>query len=130
MFSWLKSHWILYCAYLSAPILFHASRDGYVMNIYHTTLEMVDAYGTLVLVFLFIGALVFYRNTLFRVFLYSTTLSSKTVRNFTWKDSNWVLKTIINRSKFLSTTTSSYRLLKLNISPLFKNIKGFFKNKK
>ena len=52
MMSWLKSHYSLYCAYLTAPIFFHASRDGYVMNAYYTTLEMVDAYGTLVLAFL------------------------------------------------------------------------------
>ncbi len=130
MFAWLKSHWILYCAYLSAPILFHATRDGYVMNMYHTTLEMVDAYGTLVLVFLFVGAIVYYRNTLFRVFLYSTALSTKAGRKHLWQDSNWVLKTIINRSKFLSTIVSSYRTLKLNVSPLFKNIKLIFKNKK
>jgi len=130
MLAWLKSHWTLYCAYLSAPILFHASRDGFVMNMYHTTLEMVDAYGTLVLLFLFVGALVYYRNTLFRVFFYSTTFSTKMSKKFIWKDSNWVLKTLINRVKFLSTTTSSYKLLKLNISPLFKNIKRIFKNKK
>jgi len=52
------------------------------MNMYHTTLEMVDAYGTLVLVFLFVGAIVYYRNTLFRVFLYSTTLSTKAGRKY------------------------------------------------
>ena len=130
MFSWLKSHWILYCAYLSAPILFHSSRDGFVMNMYHTTLEMVDAYGTLVLVFLFVGAIVYYRNTLFRVFLYSTTLSTKAGRKYLWKDTKWVLTTIINRSKFLSTIVSSYRTLKLNVSPLFKKIKSNIKNKK
>jgi hypothetical protein len=50
------------------------------MNAYYTTLEMVDAYGTLVLAFLFISAVVYYRNTLFRVFFYSSALSSKTGR--------------------------------------------------
>ena len=40
------------------------------MNAYYTTLEMVDAYGTLVLAFLFLSAVVYYRNTLFRVFFY------------------------------------------------------------
>ena len=130
MMSWLKSHYSLYCAYLTAPIFFHASRDGYVMNAYYTTLEMVDAYGTLVLAFLFISAVVYYRNTLFRVFFYSSALSSKTGRKSLWNDSNWVGRNVANRSKNLTTITSGYRTFGLNISPIFKSFKTNFKGRK
>ena len=66
----------------------------------------------------------------FYFIIYYTTLPPKAGRKYLWKDTKWVLTTVINRSKFLSTIVSSYRTLKLNVSPLFKKIKSNSKNKK
>ena len=127
MLVWLQWHWARFCSILSAPILYHAARDGYVMNIYHTTFEMVDAYGTLVLAFVFISAVVYYRNSLFRVFLYSRALSTKAGRQTVWYYSSLHFKDLSNRSKFLNTIVVSYGGLKLLISPLFKSFKEFLR---
>jgi len=63
----------------------------------------------------------------FTIFFYSicsTNLLPKAGRKYLLKDTKWVLTTVINRSKFLSIIVSSYRTLKLNVSPLFKKIKS------
>lgn len=129
MIIWLKSYWIFFCAILQAPILYHASRDGFVINAMHTYLEMVDAYGVLVLTFVFITSLVYYRNTLFRVFLYSLTLFTRTGRQNAKTDASSHLNKLANRNKFLSCIRSTYRFMKFSISPVYTKIKSFFQNK-
>lgn len=126
MKAWLLYHWNKYCAYLLAPVFFHASRDGYVMNAYFTITEMADAYGVFVLLFVFIVTLVYYRNTLFRVFLFATSVNTKPNGEVIKKRAqlkDWV----INKTKHLVTTTNSYRNLRRVISPVFKNITTRFK---
>lgn len=119
MKSWIQSKWNYFCAALAAPILFHASKNGPVMNIFNLYLEMVDTYGAFILSFLVIGCLTLYRNTLFKIFheLPTRVLSASkfTVATIYGASSH------INSNKFLQSVKVGYRALLANTSLVFTN---------
>ena len=121
MKAWLLYHWTKYWAILTAPILFHASSDGYIMHAYFTLSEMTDIYGTYVLVFMILGITVYYRNTLYRVFLFSTTIRTKP-NGEVLKKRTELFNNVTNKIKNTTLITNSYRNLYKVISPLFKNL--------
>jgi len=96
-----------------SPILFHAQLNGFTMNTYFFMAEIVDVYGVWVVAFLFIGALVLYRNKLMQIF---AALSTKTsvVKQF-------------NRTKELLTSRNLLNALKKSISNVFNAIKQWFR---
>ncbi len=126
MKAWLLYHWTKYWAILTAPILFHASSDGYVMHAYFTISEMTDIYGTYVLVFMILGITVYYRNTLYRVFLFSTTVRTKP-NGEVLKKRTELFNNVINKTKNVTLNSNSFRNLKRIINPLFKNMNNRFK---
>lgn len=91
------------------------------MHAYFTISEMTDIYGTYVLVFMILGVTVFYRNTLYRVFLFSTTIRTKP-NGEVLKKRTELFNNVTNKIKNVTTTTNSYRNLRRVISPLFQNI--------
>lgn len=115
MFAWLQWNWCKLKACLVAPIWYHASDDGYVMCIYFNVTEMVDIYGTYILILLFVLLAVFKRNYLLNIFS-ANKLTVDTVKNYS------------NRTKLLSLVKSTYRNLTLKLSPISKKFDDKFKN--
>jgi hypothetical protein len=91
------------------------------MHAYFTISEMTDIYGTYVLVFMILGITVYYRNTLFRVFLFSTTIRTKP-NGEVLKKRTELFNNVTNKIKNTTLITNSYRNLHKVISPLFKNL--------
>jgi len=91
------------------------------MHAYFTISEMTDIYGTYVLVFMILGVTVFYRNTLYRVFLFSTTIRTKP-NGEVLKKRTELFNNVTNKIKNVTTTTNSYRNLRRVISPPFQNM--------
>jgi hypothetical protein len=60
--------------------LYHASRDGYVMNAYFTVSEVVDVYGMFLITFIFVGMFVYYRNTILSVYVLPFGLTLKSLK--------------------------------------------------
>jgi len=96
------------------------------MHAYFTISEMTDIYGVYVLVFMILGITVFYRNTLYRVFLFSTTLRTKSSLDASKKKTE-SFHAVINKTKNITATTHSYRTLSRLINPVFKNMNQRFK---
>ena len=117
MRSWLQTKWNYFCAALAAPILFHASKNGPVMNIFNLYLEMVDTYGAFILSFIVIGVLVLKRNSLFKIF-HELPIRSLSVSKFTLTDIYGENPTL-NFGKFLHASKVGYRSLKANTGALF-----------
>jgi hypothetical protein len=91
------------------------------MHAYFTISEMTDIYGTYVLVFMILGITVYYRNTLYRVFLFSTTIRTKP-NGEVLKKRTELFNNVTNKIKNTTLITNSYRNLYKVISPLFKNL--------
>jgi hypothetical protein len=87
---------------------------------------MTDIYGVYVLVFMILGITVYYRNTLFRVFLFSTTIRTKS-NNEVPKKRTDLFNNVTNKIKNTTLVTNSYRNLYKSISPLFKNLNSRLK---
>jgi hypothetical protein len=96
------------------------------MHAYFTISEMTDIYGTYVLVFMILGITVYYRNTLYRVFLFSTTVRTKP-NGEVLKKRTELFNNVTNKIKNVTLNTNSYRNLRRVISPLFKNMNTRFK---
>jgi len=63
----LKQTW--YCI---SPILFHASEDSLAILMCGLLIEFVDSYSTFILLILFVGSLVMFKNLILRVFTLKT----------------------------------------------------------
>lgn len=85
------------------------------MCIYFNVTEMVDIYGTYILILLFVLLAVFKRNYLLNIFS-ANKLTVDTVKNYS------------NRTKLLSLVKSTYRNLTLKLSPISKKFDDKFKN--
>lgn len=96
------------------------------MHAYFTISEMTDIYGTYVLVFMILGITVYYRNTLYRVFLFSTTVRTKPYGEVLKKCTE-LFNNVINKTKNVTLNSNSFRNLKRIINPLFKNMNNRFK---
>jgi hypothetical protein len=96
------------------------------MHAYFTISEMTDIYGTYVLVFMILGITVYYRNTLYRVFLFSTTVRTKP-NGEVLKKRTELFNNVINKTKNVTLNSNSFRNLKRIINPLFKNMNNRFK---
>lgn len=117
MRSWVQSKWNYFCAALAAPILFHASKNGPVMNIFNLYLEMVDTYGAFILTFVVIGCLTLYRNTLFKIF-HELPTRVMSASKFT-TTSVYGATSHINFNKFLQSTKMGYRALLATTSAIY-----------
>lgn len=114
MRAWLYSYSLKLRACLSAPILYHADQDGYVMSMYFTVTEIVDVYGTYILIILFIGWMVLERNYLLGVFTSSKVTLEK-------------VKLYQNKVKTLNTINSAYNTLSFKFSNVYKLFLNRFK---
>ena len=74
MLDWVYSFVVVYFDYLTAPILFHTSCDGYVMAFLFTIMELNDTFAGYRIYFGFIFAGLLLRNYIFSVFKQTTTL--------------------------------------------------------
>lgn len=120
MFTWLKSHIALYLSYVAAPILFHLTREGYVLNYYFMILEMVDVYGIYVMVFVLVSYTVFARNNLFKVFLTTHIMGQKSKKAKKEEEEDDRIKPKINFTANLPTCSKSWSNLNLTYSPVFR----------
>lgn len=125
MFSWLAFHIQKFITYLTAPILFHCNVDGYIMTAYFTIHEMGDVYGLFIMATLTTLVVVYYRNSIFAIYLRAKTLLVKlyTSPNL----GNKTISQISNKTKslilnvFVFWTTSNF------FTSFFTTIKKYLK---
>ena len=65
-------------SYCVAPILFHASEDSLMRLMCGLLIEFVDSYSTFILLILFVGSLVMFKNLVMKVFSSKNDLQRQT----------------------------------------------------
>lgn len=78
MFGWIYSHLLKFLSYLVAPIIFHTSRDSYVLLFIYTIMELADTFIAYRIFILFVTSGLLLRNYLFNPIKSSKILNKVT----------------------------------------------------
>ena len=116
MYSWISFFFSKIWGAATAPILYHASRDGYVMNAYFTISEVVDVYGMFLITFIFVGMFVYYRNTILSVYVLPFGLTFKSLKWESYRPFYSLANSLTNKARSFSLFTKLFRSLNSVIS--------------
>ncbi len=116
MYSWISLFFSKIWGAATSPILYHASRDGYVMNAYFTVSEVVDVYGMFLITFIFVGMFVYYRNTILSVYVLPFGLTLKSLKWESYRPFYSLANSLTNKARSLSLFTKLFRSLNSVIS--------------